>query len=90
MEILIYVLDGEIWGMEGENRQATENDVENWGEEYNIELGDWIGVVGDDFLTGDCVGTILVTAEELENLNQGEYPRHLENYENRMQYEDNY
>jgi hypothetical protein len=88
--ITIYILsDGETWGMEGENRKATEEDVEKWGENYNIELGDWIGVVNDEeFLTGKSVATLLVTANELEELNEGRKVRHLDDYYERLEEEE--
>ena len=84
--ITIYILsDGETWGMEGENRKATKKDVKKWGKKYDIELGDWIGVVNDDeFLTGKSVSTLLVTATELEYLNEGRKVRHLDDYYERL------
>lgn len=93
-DIKIYVLsDGETWGMEGENRKATIYDVEMWGEEYNIELGDWIGVVnGEEFLTGKSVSVLYISKNELNEIEKGtEYGspvRHLDDYYERLICED--
>jgi hypothetical protein len=88
--IKIYVLsDGETWGMEGENRKATIYDVERWGEEYNIELGDWIGVVnGEEFLTGKSVSFLMISKNELNELEYGSAVRHLDDYYERLICED--
>lgn len=83
--LTIYVLnDGESWGETGENRKATENDVERWGE-YNIKLDDWIGVVNDsEFISGKSVSKLLISQEEFDDLNSGGKPRFLDDYYDRL------
>ena len=39
---------GELWSTVAEMRPATEEDVECWGDEYDVELGDLICVFGED------------------------------------------
>jgi hypothetical protein len=80
----IYILsDGETWSSEGELRQATKDDVENWSE-YDLIEGQSIFCVGDDFEISDDMTVLQITDDELEELQDGSHPRHLDNYYDRL------
>ncbi len=68
--IRIYVdTTGEQWGIEGDIRPANENDVNEWGEEYGIQLGDIISAYGlGDFEVGEDLAYMHVSEEELDEL----------------------
>ena len=86
--ITIYILDdGETWSREGEIRKATKKDVERWGGEYELRLWDWIGVVGDseDFMVGQSVSRLVVSDSEFEAIKEGQKPRHLDDYYERLE-----
>jgi hypothetical protein len=77
---------GEGWGSDGEIRLATEEDVDEWGDEYGIELGDVISTYGwEDFECGDGLLYVHVSDEELNEMVDGEciYPRKLHDFWNR-------
>lgn len=81
----IYLLsDGEQWSYNGETRNATQDDVQNY-EEYGVELGDIITVLdnGDMEVSSDLY-VIEVTDEELERIEMGLEPRKITDYYNRV------
>ena len=81
----IYVLsDNETWATEGEIRRATKDDVKRWDD---LTEGQHIFCVGDDFEISDgkTMTIIQITDEELEELQDGTKPRHLDNYFDRVE-----
>ena len=82
----IFVLsNGEEWGLEGEVRWSTAEDVDRW-EEDGVELGDVIAVVGDSMEVSGDLWTIEVTEEEMDDLNGGLYPRKFDDYYDRCEW----
>ena len=82
----IFVLsNGEEWGVEGDVRGATAEDVERW-EEDGAGLGDVIVVVGDSMEVSGDLWTIEVTEEEMDDLNDGLSPRKFDNYYDRCEW----
>ena len=79
--------DGDVWSSIGQVRKATEEDVAEWGEEFNICCGEIISVLGDgeEMEVSDEISTLEITNEEYEKLSDGKIPpRKLENYDSRL------
>ena len=82
----IFVLsNGEEWGLDGEVRWSTAEDVDRW-EEDGVELGNMIAVVGDSMEVSGDLWTIEVIEEEMDSLINGLSPRKLIGYHERLAY----
>ena len=82
----IFVLsNGEEWGLDGEVRWSTAEDVDRW-EEDGVELGNMIAVVGDSMEVSGDLWTIEVMDSEMDSLNDGLSPRKLVGYHERLAY----
>jgi hypothetical protein len=82
-DIQIFVLDGhEVWSQEVDIRKATPEDLLKWSDFKDLKLGTPIAVLAGEFSL-ECY-SLLVTAEELAELEEGGNPRHLPNYYDRV------
>ena len=87
----IYTLsDGENWSFDGEVRKATQEDAKRW-KSYNVKKGNIISTLGnEEFESSSDLYCLEVTSEEMEDLEEGGYPRHLDDYYDRLKYVGGY
>jgi len=84
-DIKIFILDGhEEWSYEGQMRRATVEDVEKWGEEYDLELGTFISVLRGFFSLAPLYQLLITESELHEMSDEGVVPRHLNDYYERI------
>ena len=87
----IYTLsDGENWNNFGEVRKATHEDAKRW-KSYNVKKGNIISTLGnEEFESSSDLYCLEVTSEEMEELEEGRYPRRLDDYYDRLKYVGGY